>query len=89
MNDDSFATTLIYEHEDKSIGLIYKNFGEDLNLKAMKGGTIYLIFDQKAYDRLIFEVEVQHSSKGFYLFLDIVIMIAAVACLVFAVMHFF
>ena len=58
VNDDSFATTLVYEYEDNSLGLIHKNFGESLNLFAINGGIIYLIFDQKALDRLIFEVQV-------------------------------
>ena len=50
INDDSFKTTTIFEYENRTVGLIYHNFGEELYLKAEAGGTIYLVFDQKTYD---------------------------------------
>jgi len=88
INDDSFRTTTIFEFKNKTVGLITQNFGEELDFSSEEGGTIYLVFDQKNFDWLIFEVEV--ISKGTIgTFFFILIVLAAVIIVVLAFVYFF
>ena len=77
INIDSFVSTTIYESKKGEIDII-QNFGEEANYDAEEAGVLFIIFDQKNYDRLIFEVEVLEGGSSYILYIIILLALGVV-----------